>query len=118
MGNGEQALEWYRRGQASPSSVRSYDAHLVRALAALGQPEEAQAILDRLEEESQEHYLRSEILAMGYGAVGAFDKAFACLQEALADRSAGLIFVHLDPGYEPLRLDPRFAEIVKAVGVK
>jgi hypothetical protein len=98
--------------------VRSYDAHLVRALAALGQTDEAQAILDRLEAEAKEHYLRSEVIAMGYAAVGDSDRAFACLTEALQARSAGLIFVHLDPGYTPLRGDPRFAEIVTAVGVR
>jgi serine/threonine-protein kinase len=114
----EHALEWYRKGQSLPSSVRSYDAHLVRALAAMGQQEEAQAILERLEQEAQEHYLRSEVLAMGYAAVGDFDRAFASLEQALRSRSSGLIFVHLDPGYEPLRTDARFAGIVEQVGVK
>jgi hypothetical protein len=55
---------------------------------------------------------------MGYAAVGNFDRAFGCLDEALKSRSAGLIYVHIDPGYEPLRSDPRFAEIVGRVGVK
>jgi hypothetical protein len=55
---------------------------------------------------------------MGYAAVGDFDRAFVCLNEALQARSAGLIFVHLDPGYAPLRGDPRFGEIVTAVGVR
>ena len=114
----ERALEWYRKGQSLPSSVRSYDAHLVRALAAMGQQEEAQAILERLEKEGQEHYLRSEVLAMGYAAVGDFDGAFAGLEQAVRSRSGGLIFIHLDPGYEPLRTDARFARIVEQVGVR
>jgi len=114
----EHALEWYQKGQSLPSSVRSYDAHLVRALAAMGQQEEAQAILDRLEKEAQEHYLRSEVLAMGYAAVGDFDAAFAGLEQAVRSRSGGLIFIHLDPGYEPLRTDARFARIVEQVGVR
>jgi serine/threonine-protein kinase len=114
----ERALEWYRKGQSLPSSVRSYDAHLIRALAAMGQQEEAQAILERLEREAHEHYLRSEVLAMGYAAVGDFDGAFASLEHAVRARSAGLIFVHLDPGYAPLRADARFAGIVEQVGVK
>jgi serine/threonine-protein kinase len=118
LGQAEKALEWYRRGQSLSSSVRSYDAHLVRALAALGQPDEAQAILERLEREAKEHYLRSEVIAMGYAAVGDFDRAFACLEEALTARSAGLIFVHLDPGYAPLHGDPRFQDIATAVGVR
>jgi tetratricopeptide (TPR) repeat protein len=117
-GDPEQALEWYRKGQSLSSSVRSYDAHLVRALAAMSQQEEAQAILGRLEDEAQRHYLRSEVLAMGHAAVGDFDGAFARLEHAVRSRSAGLIFVHLDPGYGPLRADPRFARIVEHVGVK
>ena len=117
-GKPEEALKWYHRGQSLESSVRSYDAHLVRALAAMGERDEAQAILERLEAEAHEHYMRSEVLAMGYAAVGDFDRAFACLEQALQARSAGLIFVHLDPGYEPLRADPRFDEVVKKVGVR
>ena len=41
----------------------------MRALAALGRREEGEAILTRLEEESRQHYVRAEILAMGYGAL-------------------------------------------------
>jgi tetratricopeptide (TPR) repeat protein len=117
-GNPEKGLEWYQRAQSLGSSVRSYDAHLVRALAALGQEEEAAAILERLEQEGKEHYLRAEIVAMGYTAVGDLDRAFACLDEALQARSAGLIYVHVDPSYEPLRSDPRLAELSRKVGVK
>ncbi len=117
LGQAEEALEWYRRGQSLEASVRSYDALIVRALAALGEPEEARAILERLEEEAKRSYVRAEILAMGYGAVGDFDRAFACLDQALEARSAGLIYLHLDPGYAPLRADPRFAALVSRVGI-
>jgi len=116
--NPEEALKWYRRGQSLDSAVRSYDALIVRALAALGEQEEAGAILDRLEGQGKEQYLRAEVVAMGYAAVGDFDQAFACLDEALQARSAGLVYVHLDPGYAPLRGDPRFAELVSKVGVR
>jgi hypothetical protein len=98
--------------------VRSYDALLVRALAALGRREEGEGILTRLEEESRQHYVRAELLAMGFAALGDFDKAFAYLNRAFQDRSSGLIYLHVDPGYTPLRSDPRFAELVKRIGVK
>ena len=55
---------------------------------------------------------------MGYAAVGEFDKAFNLLERAFQARSAGLIYLHLDPGYEPLRKDPRFAELVTRIGLK
>ncbi|MEE9133542.1 MAG: protein kinase [Gemmatimonadota bacterium] len=118
QGQPEEALKWYRQGQSQGSSVRSYDALIVRALAAMGDLEEAHPILERLEEEAERTYVRAEILAMGYGALGKYDRAFACLEEALKARSAGLIYLHLDPGYEPLRSDPRFGALVRKVGVR
>jgi hypothetical protein len=99
-------------------SVRSYDAHIVRALAALDRRDEAQEIMARLEEESRQKYMRAEILAMGYAALGDFDHAFGCLERAFLARSAGLIYLHLDPGYAPLRADPRFNDLVRRIGLR
>jgi serine/threonine-protein kinase len=118
QGDPEHALEWFRRGQALEKSVRSYDALIVRPLAALNRLEEAQEILTRLEEESKRQYVRSEILAMGYAAIGDLDKAFLSLERAFNARSAGLIYLHVDPGYEPLRPDPRYADLVGRIGLR
>jgi serine/threonine-protein kinase len=118
QGDAETALQWYRKGQALEKSVRSYDALIVRALAALGRRDEAEAILARLDEESRHQYVRAEILAMGYAAIGDFDRAFESLERAFQARSSGLIYLHLDPGYEPLRGDPRLTELVNRIGLK
>ncbi len=112
------ALEWYRKGQALEASVRSYDAYLVRALALLDRREEGEEIMNRLEEEARTQYLRSEVLAIGHAALGDFDRAFASLDRAYNARSAGLIYLHLDPGYAPLRADPRLEALVKRIGLK
>jgi serine/threonine protein kinase/tetratricopeptide (TPR) repeat protein len=118
LGQADQALEWYRKGQALESSVRAYDSFIVRALAGLDRRDEAEEIMARLEEESKHQYVRAEIMAMGYAALGSLDQAFACLERALQTRSAGLIYLHLDPGYKPLRRDPRFAAMVQKIGTK
>ncbi|HXY30095.1 MAG TPA: protein kinase [Gemmatimonadaceae bacterium] len=117
QGDAEEALSWYRRGQSLEKSVRSYDAVIVRALAPLGRREEAEAILARLDEESRHQYVRAEILAMGYGAIGDFDRAFESLERAFQARSAGLMYLHVDPGYESLRGDPRFDALVRRIGL-
>ncbi len=117
QGDAEKALDWYRRGQRLDTSVRSYDALIVRALAALDRREEAEEILTRLEEEARKHYVREDILAMGYAAMGNPDRAFACLDRAVQARSAGVIYLKLDPGYEPLREDPRFDALLKRIGL-
>jgi tetratricopeptide (TPR) repeat protein len=112
-GDAEQALNWFQRGQSLDTAVRSYDAMIVRALAALNRREEADEILARLEGESRQQYVRAEYLAMGHAAVGDFDRAFEALERAYQTRSAGLIYLHLDPGYQPLRGDPRYKELVQ-----
>jgi tetratricopeptide (TPR) repeat protein len=118
QGQAEHALDWFQRGQRLDTAVRSYDAFIVRALAALGRREEAQEILTRLENESRQQYVRAEYLAMGHAAVGDLDKAFESLERGYQVRSAGLIYLHLDPGYEPLRGDPRYAEMVRRIGLR
>ncbi len=116
-GDAQSALMWYRRAQSLERAPRAWDALIVRALAALGQRDEAAAILARLEEESHRQYLRGEIIAIGYAAMGDLDKAFASLERAYQARSAGLLYLKLDPGYGPLRGDPRYDDLVKRVGL-
>jgi hypothetical protein len=50
--------------------------------------------------------------------VGNLDRAFACLERAFQVRSAGLIYLHVDPGYKPLRQDPRFRQLVERIGLR
>ena len=116
-GDAESALDWFSRGQAIDSAVRTYDAMIVRALAALDRREEAEEIMTRLESESRQQYVRAEYLAMGYTALGDFDRAFTALERAYQARSGGLIYLHLDPGYDALRGDPRYADLVKRIGL-
>jgi len=118
LGDPNAALDWFQRGQALERAVRSYDVMIVRALAALGRREEAEEIMTRLENESKQQYVRSEYLAMGHGALGNMDAAFDSLERAYQARSAGLIYLHLDPGYDPLRADARYADILARIGVR
>jgi adenylate cyclase len=57
-------------------------------------------------------------LAALYGALGEPDDAFRHLERAYAERSAGLIYLHLDPMYDSLREDPRFQAMVERIGLK
>ena len=117
-GEAERAMEWFRRGQSLKTAVRAYDSHIVRALAALDRIEEANEIMTRLEEESKRTYMRSEVLAMGYASLKDFDRAFRCLEKAYQARSAGLIYLHIDQAYKPLRTDPRFTTLVGRIGLR
>jgi len=118
LGRHQEALEEFRRGQSLGTAARSYDALIVRALAGLGELEEGRAIMDRLEEQASRQYLRGEVLAAAHAALGNLDRAFAWLDRALAARSAGLIYLHLDPAYHPLHGDPRYPPLIQQIGVR
>lgn len=117
QGRQEEALEMYRQGQALEGSVVSYNAYDARALAALGQEEEARAVLSDMEARAQRRYIRGEVLAGGYAALGDLDRAFTWLEKAYEGRSAGLIYLHVDPSYDPMREDPRFKQYLQRLSL-
>jgi len=89
---------------------------VARAHAAAGRHDEARRILRELD--ASEEYLRSEFMAAGWAALGDLDRAFAALEQAYEDRSAGLIYLHVDPSYDPLRHDERYHDLVRRIGLR
>ena len=116
-GKGEEALESLRRS-AEVGGSNTFLAYVVYGLAATGHEAEAREILERIAPEGGADYLRSELLAAIYGELGDPDEAFRQLERAYADRSAGLIYLHLDPMFDSLRADPRMDEMVQRIGLQ
>jgi tetratricopeptide (TPR) repeat protein len=81
--------------------------------AAHGKRREAQRVVSRLEKA----YGTSTDIAQVYVLVGEKDRAFAFLENALAERDGGLIVMCFAPQWEPLRSDPRFEQLERRVGV-
>jgi hypothetical protein len=50
-------------------------------------------------------------------ALGQPDSAFAWLDRAVKERSHWLVWLNRDPRWEPLRSDPRYAALVRRVGI-
>ena len=55
---------------------------------------------------------------MGHATVGDMDRAFEALERAYQARSGCSVYLHLDPGYAPLRSDPRYQELVQRIGMR
>ena len=52
-----------------------------------------------------------------YAALGEKDKAFELLDKMYEHRNGRLIWLKVEAGCDPLRSDPRFAAVVRRVGL-
>ena len=52
-----------------------------------------------------------------YIGLGDKDKAFAALEQACDERSDYLVYLRSEPWADPLRSDPRFAKLLKKLGL-
>jgi serine/threonine protein kinase/tetratricopeptide (TPR) repeat protein len=55
-------------------------------------------------------------VASAFSTLGDRDKAFLWLNKAYDARQVGLIFLRVDPAYDSLRSDPRYADLVRRIG--
>ncbi len=52
-----------------------------------------------------------------YARLGAVDEAMRCLEQAYDERECMLVLLKAHEWYDPLRSDPRFADLVRRVGI-
>jgi tetratricopeptide (TPR) repeat protein len=109
MGRRDEALAAYRRAVELGGTTQG-KAFLAQALARFGFPGEARALRDEIER-TGDNALALAIVDVG---LGDFDAAFAGLERALA-QSAALNQLPLDPVYDPLRSDPRYAQLQRRI---
>jgi len=83
----------------------------------LGNRAEAQKILAQLRLLSNEKYVPPITSAMIYAGLGDKDQAFAWLEKAYTERSVWLLWLKVDPKFDSLRSDARFAEFVRRIGL-
>ncbi len=110
------ALRSFERARAL-GYVRAPEA-IARADAALGRRAEARQIAEQLERRVGNQYVRAEYIARVWAALGERDSAFAWLDTAYAQRSAGMTWLAVHPAYAPLRDDPRYRTLLERVGLR
>jgi serine/threonine-protein kinase len=71
--------------------------------------------------ELQEHAHRTAVselwLAIAHAGLGDKDEAFACLQRAVENRDSNLLYTFVIPRHLGLHADPRFADILRSIGL-
>jgi len=92
-------------------------AALGHAYAQSGDRAEAQKILHELNTRSAQTYVQPIWIAVIHAALGNKEEAFPWLRKAVSDRSVWLIYLKVDPIFDSLRTDPRFADVVRQAGL-
>jgi len=87
------------------------------AAAKAGHRDEALRVVREVEALSKREKVAAVNLAVVWTALGDHDKAFTWLERAWADRLFLLRVITVEQGYEPLRKDPRYADLVRRMGL-
>ena len=90
---------------------------LIRAYAHSGRRSDALRVLEELKKRSQTGYVPAGAFVNAYLGLGDKEQAFAWMERAYQERSNLLQFLKVHPFFDPLRSDPRFANLVRRVGL-
>jgi len=80
-----------------------------------GKVEQARAVLTELDELSREVYVPPTSFALVHAGLGDNDRAFEWLEAAVAERCPRLTYLKHEPEWDPIREDPRFAELISRI---
>ncbi|MFI5155812.1 MAG: TPR end-of-group domain-containing protein [Chitinophagales bacterium] len=118
-----QAKKMYKEAVEEYQIVLSNEPNFPVALAfmgnvygVMGNKAEAEKILTRLNELSNRQYVFPYGIALVYAGLGNKDKTFEYLEKAYQDRNNWLMWLEMDPRWEFVRSDKRYAELVNKVG--
>jgi tetratricopeptide (TPR) repeat protein len=90
---------------------------LVRAYAHAGRRAEALRLLEELKRRQQKGYVPSAAFVNAYLGLDENEQAFVWLENAYKEQSNMLGLLKVHPYFDPLRGDPRFADLVHRVGL-
>ena len=76
-------------------------------------------VLDQLIAQSKQKYVLPKNVALVYAALGEKGKAFEWLEKSFQDHSVcSALSVKSFPGFDPLRSDPRFADLLHRMNLQ
>jgi serine/threonine-protein kinase len=112
-----EALAAARKAQQL-SAYAEIESVLGRVLADSGDRAEATKVLDHLRERARTEFVAPPYLATILIGLGRLDEALVELAKAVEARSYYVMYWRVDPDLDPLRSDPRFAALLKKVGLE
>jgi TolB-like protein/Tfp pilus assembly protein PilF len=89
---------------------------LIRAYSHAGRRTDAVRLLAELKKHRRAGYVPAGAFVNAYLGLGENDQAFAWLEQAYKEQSNILQFLKVHPFFDPIRSDPRFANLVRRTG--
>jgi serine/threonine-protein kinase len=116
----EEALTGFQKAiTLTKGAVRSGSmAGLGHVYAVSGRKGEARTVLNELKQLAQQEYVPAEGIARIYAGLGEKDQAFAWLEKAYDEHSYTMAWLKVEPGWDSLRSDPRFADLLRRMGLQ
>jgi tetratricopeptide (TPR) repeat protein len=106
-------LKWMSLSGASRENVDA----LQRAYESSGMGGFWRELIALTEHNDHEFYVSSRKLAAMYARLGEKDQAFARLEKACRERDMLLVELKVDPAFDSLRSEPRFARLLHLIGL-
>ena len=91
---------------------------LAQEYAQCGRKAEAQKAMNELMELSKNHYVSPHWFGAVQAGLGNKDEAFKWLDQAIDRHFGPMIYLKVNPIWDPLRSDPRFPERLRRVGLQ
>jgi len=91
---------------------------LGNAYAMAGKRDEALKTLEEMKKISQQSYVAAYSFAQVYAALGDKDQAFQWLEKSYQDHAPDISLIKVDPTLDNLHTDPRFAGLLKRMGLQ
>ena len=113
-GDFNQAVALYEKAQAA-THIPSVGLGITYAK--MGRREDARRVLDQLIQKSGQQYVTADSIAAVCVALGEKDEAFRWLDRAFEEHSGGFYSFMFRPEFRPLRPDPRFADLLRRIGL-
>ena len=116
----KEAIDWCEKRLIITQRRAWAIANCAYTYALLGRRADAQKLLGELNEISSETFVPADAMAQVYTGLGEKAKAFEWLEKGYERHSLGLAGVDLkvDPVWDPLRGDPRFADLLRRTNLQ
>lgn len=113
----EEAIAELNKAGALSGGSPLMKAALGHAYAVSGRRGEAMKILTELQKLAERSYVSASEIAAIYAGLGERDRAMAWLEKAAEERAFHLVYLKVRPEFAPLRSDPRFADLLRRIGL-